>query len=203
MRIVFLDLETSGLNPAVNQILEVAMVPVSSGLILTKEVDHFYIRHPRVTYDTDALKKFGTRLDYKPGIPVLDPREAADRIAHNFRRFTIYDGKRKPNCPHLGGKNIGSFDLQFLRAMEDTLAKMVKHRAIDLGNLFHWHTDEELPTLDECLKRGKSLGINTTHEVTHTALDDAMVCAQLYCGLMKWRRKGGDYTPNTDIYHAP
>lgn len=184
MKIVFLDLETTGLDPLLNQTVEVAMVPMESGSILTNQIDHFYISHPRLTYDVEALKKFGTRLDRQYHVPVLQARDAAERI----RRFMIEHIEYEDNVsrkPHLGGKNVGGFDLQFLKALSPQIPELVKHRSVDLGNLFHRWDDKELPDLNECLKRGKAMGIDIQSSVTHTALDDAMVCSELYVGWCK------------------
>lgn len=187
MRIIFIDLETTGLDPLKNQIVEVGMVPVENGVVLNKQVDHFYIDHPNLTYNVDALRKFGTRLDdRKRGAAVLLPGEAESRIRSSIKLFTpgrVEGSRQVLDKPHLGGKNVGSFDLQFLKVLVPDIESLTKHRAIDLGNLFHRPDDTGIPDLAECLRRGKCwlrAGFNT--KVTHTALDDAMVCAELYAG---------------------
>lgn len=148
-----------------------------SGEVLKSESEHFYIQHKTLTYDIEALKKFGTRLDYKEGVKIVLPYQASMLIQSIIQEFT--DNAQKP---HLGGKNVGAFDLQFLLNLDSSLGKMIKHRFVDIGNLFHRPGDEELPDLDTCLKRGQENGIPISCEVTHTALDDAMVCAELYAG---------------------
>lgn len=160
------------------------MVPVASGSILMSEADHFYIQYKQLTYDVQALKKFGTRLDYKEGVPVLDRVNAARRIKSYLRKNYYKDQKFNTHRkPHIGGKNIGGFDAQFLKALDPEILECAKHRYVDLGNLFHRFDDNEIPDLSECLRRGKAMGIQITRAVTHTALDDAIVCAELYVGM--------------------
>lgn len=180
---VFCDLETSGLKAKENQVLEVAMVTFKEGVIDEKNSLHFYLNHKNITFNFDALVKFGDRVrDRVPGVRVAsDPTEAASWI----RQFLIYQAGGSPGSGTkitFGGKNFASFDLPFLMDVCPWLYDFTKHRAIDLGNLYLDRQDYVMPDLSMCRERALKSGVTISREVTHTALDDAIVTAELYKG---------------------
>jgi len=70
------------------------------------------------------------------------------------------------------GKNVGSFDLQFLRKLVKSGGSAYSfpwgHRCVDIGNLFLRPSDTVPPDLTLCKERAGVVGA-----VTHNALDDA------------------------------
>lgn len=179
----FCDLETSGLKAGENQVLEVAMVLFRDGVIDEKNSLHFYLNHKLISYNFDALVKFGDRIrDRVPGVRVAtDPTQAADWVRH----WLIYQAWASPNAGTkitFGGKNFGSFDRPFLMQICPWLYEFTPHRSIDLGNLYLDRNDSVLPDLATCRERALKSGVEITREVTHTALDDAIVTAELYKG---------------------
>jgi DNA polymerase III epsilon subunit-like protein len=177
-KVTFVDLETSGLCPERCQILEVGLVTVRDGEIVAHT--HFYIDHPLITFEHGALVKFGDRHhDRVSGVEVATPFHAGYLIPDHLN--VNWSGKAL-----LGGKNVAGFDRLFLDRL--ILGLPAGHRTVDIGNIYCRHDDPTIPDLAQCVKRGKLMGIEVTKEVTHTALDDAWVCAELYAGWWKRQR---------------
>lgn len=171
------------MNPEVCQILEVGAVKVEGTTIQLDDALHFYIEWPQVTYETEALDLFGDRRkDRKPHVPVVTEAEACNRIYKYIFR-TKEEGKWT-----LGGKNFAKFDLKFLNKMVNGFENMIDHRCIDLGNKYDDPLDDRLPGLETCRTRAIKCGVSGQvigNTVTHTALEDALLCAELYVG---WQR---------------
>jgi DNA polymerase III alpha subunit (gram-positive type) len=73
---------------------------------------------------------------------------------------------------NLAGKNLATFDLPFLMAKHITIE--YSNRIIDPAILYYQEGDKRLPDLQTCMDRA---GIE--HQVSHTAVDDAMMVAKL------------------------
>lgn len=181
--VLFCDLETSGLDPLVHQTLELAIVPYYEGKVLDKDGLHFYIDHPRITYDLEALKKFGDRInDRRRDVKVLDVRDVPARVLDYVDCWVGFDNSIKIK-PTFGGKNFGGFDKLFLNQLIPDLNRAIPHRSVDIGNKFHGPGDRGLPDLELCRKRALACGASGKYvhtSVTHTALEDAALCAELY-----------------------
>lgn len=179
---LFLDLETSGLSSDYNQILEIGIVEVKDGVVNYDNMFHCYIDHPRITYSFSTLKKFGDRIkDRKPDVRVLSEDSASNSLKTFMRKHSA------PNTAILGGKNVGIFDSRFLDKWigAEVMRGYIKHRIIDIGNLYGHPKDSCPPSLGECLVRARWFGINgrfINQLVGHTALEDAFQCAELYAG---------------------
>lgn len=72
---------------------------------------------------------------------------------------------------NVAGKNFASFDKKFLEKLPSWSNYIqFAQRIIDPAEFFtHWKEDERLPNLNECLRRA-----NLTGEVTHDAVQDAI-----------------------------
>jgi DNA polymerase III epsilon subunit-like protein len=176
---MFIDLETSGLDLNRCQILEVGMVKVEGTTVQMNDTLHFYLEWPQVTYETKALDLFGDRRkDRRKDVPIVNPAEGVERI----RKYMDTD-RQKWN---LGGKNLGKFDFQFLTKYCDGFETLVHHSFIDIGNKYEDPWDLNLPKLEVCRDRGVRCGVAISGDsVTHTALEDAVLCAELYVGWLK------------------
>lgn len=187
-RVFFVDLETTGLDSNENQTVEVAVVEFLQGEILYDKSLHFYIKHKNLNFNVDALVKFGDRIkDRVPGVPVYDSYEAEYIIRDWFKHrqeFTL-DKDAKPIRFNVGGKNFGGFDLGFFTKIMPTFTKIIRHRYSDLGNKYEDRDDDELPSLEVCRGRAIKAGVTGRYvgqAVTHTALEDATLSAELYKG---------------------
>lgn len=71
----------------------------------------------------------------------------------------------------LAGKNVGSFDMQFL---PDEMKNLFNYRILDTGSMYVTKDDRRIPTQDECLRRA---GLEDT--VSHDAYGDNLQTVKL------------------------
>lgn len=163
IRFVSVDLETTGLEPERDQILEVAAI-------------------------TDDGKQFHrivhwTRVEGHPIAMAMNAR-LMESISNPARSLGIRDvildlekwleqwTGRKPAKATAAGKNFGSFDLQFL--LRAGLRKETfRHRCLDPASWFAIAEDEVLPDLKTCVERA---GVPWA---LHEAFGDAEAVRQL------------------------
>lgn len=209
MRVISVDLETTGLDPETCQIIEIGMAVDELSTDKIRPLAHIptfqtYVlrgRYEGSAYALNMNAKLLWRIATKePGYQYLWPGEAARAMAEFL----------KPHLDDRGqavvvGKNFASFDLAFLRADKSfkDVVPMFKHRSIDIGNLFMHPGDKEPPGMEECQRRAdavtmvgalpgawqnaivepnpelKALWFNHRPFVEHNALDDALQA--LYC----------------------
>lgn len=176
---VSLDIETTGLDPDLDQILEIgAVIDDLKRPVKDLAEFHCYVMHERVFGSAYALSmhpKILRRIATKEsGYRYLKPEE----IVGAFLDWLLEQGVN-PKKHHLtmAGKNFASFDRQFLKQLRNWDIQIpMRHRSIDPGNLF-WlpHIDGvDLPSTATCMKRAGIEG-----EVAHTALEDARVVVKL------------------------
>lgn len=175
----FCDLETTGLDYLVNQCVEVALVRVVDGVVAGNKALHFYVDHPQLTYDLDALKRFGERTaQRKPGIDIHHVSHAGNHI----RNWMVSNGCGKHT---LCGKNVGRFDSYFLKQLFPDLYSFANYRHGEIAEKYEHRDDFQPPDLEACRLRALKMGISgdmIRQPVTHTALEDALLCAELYAG---------------------
>jgi oligoribonuclease len=178
MKILFVDVETTGLKPEVDQVVEIGLLfwDTESGRTFEK---HTLVKHPEYkASDAYALGMHGKLFkEIATGkneagnvVNVVDVcdlpdwfEEAIDIIGpvdkDNLEKFT------------LSGKNVGSFDLQFLKRLPGWPAKRFRHRILDIGSLFFNPRDKELPDLNKCAEL-----VGLPKQTSHRALDDCRMC---------------------------
>lgn len=185
MLILSTDIETTGLDVETCQILEVGAVLQSEYNQPIEEMPkfHTYVVHPVMHGDpyalfmnSEILRRIAKREE-----PYLysSPDEVAPRMAEWLKQNNPENKKITP-----AGKNVAGFDLPFLRKLPK-FKELIKlyHRTFDPAILYLRFEDEEIPSLATCIERAKISG-----EVTHTALEDALLVIKLiknsmYC---KW-----------------
>lgn len=170
MKYISLDLETTGTNPDRDQILQISMVleDTSKPEVAVEELPHFtaFLKHERIEGSAYALGMNGWILDIISGrskeipkYPVLDLW-----IEEALAFIDLHFGKENAS---IAGKNVGTFDLQFLPWI---IRKRIKYRVMDVGPLFtDFANDKWIPDLTTCKKRA---GIDTP--VAHDAREDAL-----------------------------
>ena len=186
MKIVSLDIETTGLDPEKDDIVEFGAVLDDLGSIrpidqLPRFQCYFYkdkfsgspyalSMHPKIFRKIADYMSAG----YLTGKNVGDDRfYQADSFGAFFKDFLVANGYEKKLGQitiNAAGKNFGAFDLQFLKHKTDLLTHVnVRHRIIDPSILFIEDGDESLPSTEVCKKRAGISG-----EVAHNAIDDAL-----------------------------
>jgi oligoribonuclease (3'-5' exoribonuclease) len=176
MKYVSLDLETTCLDPKQSdRILQVSMIVEDTENIKPLDkLPHFtcFVAPKTITGDAYALGMNGWILDIisgraKGNHPIYkgdDWIAAAGKFLYQNFKNEFHSGKFK--IP-VAGKNVASFDLQFLPS--------------ELSSLFHYKTIDPTSVFWEPNKDGKLLGLyeikeklGIKGEVTHDAYDDAL-----------------------------
>jgi len=203
MKYLSLDIETTGLDPACNQILEVAAVVENYRYgKKNKPVEKLPAFHCYVKPEHDLIHGSSYALSMHSRIfKILAKPETADAPVYNISEMYVALNKfiKKyfgDETVTLAGKNVISFDVSFMRevfkANYSTLRVITRkhssaifdrpfesvfrfrHRAIDPGSMYMLPEDSAPPDMVTCLKRA---GIVPT--ALHTALGDARVIIRL------------------------
>jgi oligoribonuclease len=175
MYICSIDIETTGLNPETSDIVEFGAVmdgcngssidalPVFHAYILPPTTANLYRGEPyALSMHSTIFKRIATK---EVGYTYLHPID----LPFQFDQWLSKVLPKQKKHLTLAGKNVGSFDIQFLKRLNGWTDLKLSHRYMDVGPLFFDPTkDEVIPDLNTCLKR-----CNITETVNHTALDDA------------------------------
>lgn len=179
MRYVSIDIETTGLDPETHQVLEIGAVADDLQKPFPKDPAIFqcYVRHEStvgsagtLAMNADILKIIaGGKTDWGP---ILSP----DRVALQFQQWLVSKaGYRDEEKVIFAGKNVGSFDLQFLKKLNSWNYIIPTHyKTIDPTPLYMMYDDHEPPSMNLCAQRA---GI--VDNVKHRAVDDALMIIRL------------------------
>lgn len=189
MKYLSLDIETTGLDPDICDILEIGAYVEDTDNILPREklpCYHRYINKEIYRGDPFALHMnahiFGKLLEAKgtsKAVTIYDVEaEFKYFLDKNFEKRVV-----------VAGKNVAGFDLPFLSKLPNWKNGIkLSHRVIDVGMLFF---DPRLDTVPPDLKLCKQRAGLPEH-VSHEALDDAWDVIQLM-------RVKYNLTPKNDI----
>lgn len=180
MKYISIDLETTGLNHDICNILEFAAVaddlrvqapidklPKFQTYILQ---DHYIGESYALGIHTKIFKKISSWK--KGGINICSP---ADLIPRFYTFLTTLAGYGANDGGivkiNVAGKNFGNFDSKFLEKLpHHNLLVRFSHRILDPATLyFDPNEDTELPSTEKCLERAGFKG-----EVKHSATEDAI-----------------------------
>ena len=183
MKLLSIDIETTGLDPRTCSVLEIGAVvfdpqPVIQGGDPAKrrwQTFEYLLKHTRVQGEAYALGMNADILKEITGqkrthIPIGNVTE----VITNFRGFLL-DNIAAGEKYTIVGKNYDAFDAHFLDRLpgwSQRILPLCERRTIDLGSLCFCAEDGKVLNLDGCLAK---LGIRGM--VTHRALDDAMAVA--------------------------
>lgn len=179
LRYAAIDLETTGIDPENAQILEVGCVVETDWVtpvehlptlrLLVRPEDGMVYGHPRALAMNARLI---AELADAPKPPAKQPPTETQAV-YALRQFLAEHLGR--NGWTLGGKNFGSFDLQFLRRHETWNPLQHKQRFLDPAPLwFRPAEDACLPDLPTCLARaGVPAG------AAHDAVEDCRAVVRL------------------------
>ncbi len=201
MKVLYVDLETTGLDPETCQILQIGLLWDHDSTIPIDQLPQleFLVRHDSYRGDPYALWLNATLLQQlsKPGVgvPIGDVALVLSDVMSSW-------GITTKDRVNIGGKNIAGFDIPFLSKLPnfdrngwdewDSGTAMVdgtlhsrhkwstgnrfqwRHRTVDPAMMYARPDDDMPPNLDECLKRA---GIEK--KTVHTALDDCKLVCEL------------------------
>ena len=200
MKFVSLDLETSTLKPGPYNILSMALVFHSDFRTPVEGLPSLRILFTAAPTDTsniamamnapillaiEAARQNRATIDPKwaslvPGDTFTRAEQELKQTTHvcydqgdavNIIRDWLKDVSPSGKKLALAGKNIGTFDWQFLT---DSIRGLFSHRTIDPGSLYLASTDELPPDTAECCRRA-----GLSDKVTHSAYDDAKQVVEL------------------------
>ena len=177
MKYVSLDIETTCLKPHPDHILGLSVVIEDSDFpeIPVEDLPHLtvIINQPVITGQAYALGLNSWILDFISGrqkdcpYPIIKPSELHPLLV-SFMSEQFPDNYKNPWSPKkvtLAGKNVASFDYQFL---PPEIQNMFAHRMIDPGSVcIDWKESKPLD-LGSLLKRA-----GYSHDVSHDMLEDA------------------------------
>lgn len=191
MRYVSIDLETTGLDPTQDQVLQVALVieDTSKPEVPVEQLPYFecLVSYPEYRGSAFALALNAEILSALAAPPLAPPyvKEPVEghRTTLRGREIQVFGSAFCAMLPwwesealtflelylgtgklNVAGKNAAGFDLRFLRQLH----KRFRHRVIDPGSVFFDDSLECLSFLDELKQRLGLVGA-----VSHDALDDA------------------------------
>ena len=179
MRYLAIDIETTGLDPENNQILEIAMILEDTEKKLPRKEcprQHLYIDREAYIGNSVALemnahtfKKINDlRNDYENDLSAfLMPEESiSSSIRAFFQRNDITP--ETPITP--AGANFSGFDLRFLeQVLEDDVLQSIHRRSLDPSNIFiDFSKNHHVPSLATC-----KIIAGVEGKVLHNAMDDA------------------------------
>lgn len=187
MKLVIIDLETTGLRPYRDQVLSCALV-----LLDTESIPESVFSLPAIEFRLKRSEIRGQPFALQMNAELIrqtlegTEQDRVSYISHDLLPYEIHkfladhhwvDGEtRKSAFDHKliwCGKNVASFDLQFLLQENDGtygyhLAPAFAHRTFDIGSYMATIADEMVPDLKECMTRA-----NIQHPfVEHQALAD-------------------------------
>jgi len=175
VRIVSIDIETTGLSEDECDILEFSAVLDDLKIqapLETLPVFHTYFVKERYVGEPYALsmhKEIFLRIAAREKPYTY---KTAMTFGYSFRQFLVkngYEEKHDQVVITAAGKNFGPFDLQFLKRKTDMLKHVnVRSRILDPALLLLNSDDEVIPGTSECKKR---MGLDG--KVAHTATEDA------------------------------
>lgn len=171
MRYVSIDLETSGLDPHRNQVLEIAAV-VECDDWQTAIEDLPYVRlalrHEHVFASWAALEMNARLFQSKDEFEIRYPPAAAAHYVLMFLRDQFGPDIGRGCRVTAAGKNFATFDKLFLEQLPGWPRGVFRHRVLDPVTLWLHTSDDEPPDMTTCLERA-----NINRAAAHTALGDA------------------------------
>jgi oligoribonuclease (3'-5' exoribonuclease) len=176
---VSIDLETTGLDPENDQILEFgAVIEDWVSPIEQLPVFHRYVQWDRISgspralaMNAEILEMIANIIERKVTAPIVHPSQ----LIRHFTAFLLEHKviEREGKSFTAAGKNFAGFDRQFIKRLPGANRLYINHRAIDPAMLF-WKPGEAVPGTEQCAQLA---GLDTT--LKHRAVDDAKRVIQM------------------------
>lgn len=184
MKYIAIDIETTGLNPKIHDIIEFAAVmdDLRNPLPLY-ELPRFHAYFKKDNYVGDA---FALSMHPQIFLRIAKPKESdvvmyVSELGAPFQNWLSknnypFNEKKKKYVVNVAGKNAAGFDIPFLNEkVKEWHDVQFSHRVIDPGILyFDPQVDDGVPDSKTCMERAGMEG-----DVQHTALEDALMVVRL------------------------
>lgn len=186
--LIVVDVETTGSNPFIHDLLSLALVPIvgdSEPLVV-------HVRPEQLKWSEYGLQNF-QRFDHDWERFSVSPREALAEVENYLARLL------QGQSATLVGHNVG-FDMGFLRKLAFLCGKSeiqgISHRTLDTHTLLYlgWLQGKLPQTALTSDGAFQSLRIGPSRETRHTALGDALATRTLFLRLVELL---SDYTPSS------
>lgn len=184
---VSIDIETTGLNPQIHDIVEFgAVIDNLADPQPLEKLPTFHAMFQKDNYFGNAYcmalhKRIWDALvaGAGEGVRVMEIEDLMPAFSNFLSKNGVpYNEKKKRYDVNVAGKNFASFDWQFLKAKipaDKWYEVYFRHRILDPSALyFDPKVDTELPGMELCLERA---GIK--EEVSHNAVEDALQVVKL------------------------
>jgi oligoribonuclease (3'-5' exoribonuclease) len=181
MKYCVIDLESTGVNPEIHQIIEFAAV--IDDLKDQKPLDllpkfQTYILHDNYVGESHALAMHTNIFKKLANWQKIDVRVCRpENLFKVFHTFLILHGYEVDQSNMIkvnaAGKNFAAFDKRFLDKLPNDHV-IFRHRTLDPAILYLDPFDDVIPDTKECYLRA-----GMSDEVAHTALDDALGVVKL------------------------
>lgn len=187
--VLFVDVETGGINPKEHSLLQVGLVLWKDGKIKDEEIIN--VKHDSYNVTSKALEINGidlTKHQKRAVKPYVVPKKIQDFLARNFKtKDSNYrpDSRFKEDKVVIGGHNT-SFDAGFLKENYRThpfnYGDHFSYREVDtsaiLKYLYHSGViDEKVKSLDDALEY---FDVDIERPDEHNALNCSLATAKLY-----------------------
>lgn len=206
MIIYSIDIETTGIDPELDQILSIGIVELDTNIGLTGKTLNILFVQERITGTPFAINMNQDLIKIQRDYLMLYHSQKSKFIKeHGFDyafKYCDYYHKMVNDYPLDNddpyydalddvftnfvkdsknviclGKNFASFDLQFLKRTDIFNEVKLSSRSADIAILYQIPSDKNLPNMKTCMERSN---LDFENGVTHDALQDAKDTALLY-----------------------
>lgn len=167
------DVETTGLDPEEDQILEIGGVEMEFGGQEPLSEFHSIIYHDRIVGDPFALSMHSDLLREISNLKNVSTIPYKKTIVMRGFSYWVSGGTNKKE-QIFAGKNFDKFDRRFLVDNLGMKQSMFHHRTLDPTLLYMHKLDSVPPSLGECVDRASITRLNE-----HRALSDARTVVSL------------------------
>jgi hypothetical protein len=186
VKLAFLDIETSGRDPKIHQVIEFAMVlddlenPLPLGDLpcfwAYVEHQHYICEAEAIVMNARIFEKLARKSPLTGVEQILAPGFLCSQLWQWMQKHGYEPDHRDERTRFIAaGKNLDAFDLAFMNEMEAWTSRFQpRARKIDPGSMYALHTDSEPPDMKTCLERA---GIS--HNYDHHALNDCFATVKL------------------------
>lgn len=198
MRYLSIDIETTGINPDENQMIEFGAIIEDSNnpksyedskkfrrIILARDKKYFFNSFA-AKLNAGLIELISDIENSKGGVEFFNNENLSqsalfsDELIPDFKKWLYLNGFGYDSKGIIevvaAGKNFASFDKQFIKLLNpESSGLKFNYRSIDPATYFiDWNSDLQPPSSDQCLKRAGISG-----QIKHEALSDAWNIIQL------------------------
>lgn len=194
MKYISIDTETTGIDPSLDQVLEIGAIiedtnnPMSFEDLPKFNVILLYDRYQGTPFAINMNKRIWEILAYVPPKGTTEHIKycaehriiPASEAAHHFNKWLSECGMKGRSV--IAGKNIAGFDVPFLNNLPNWKENVKFHnRVIDPGSIMiDWKNDDVPPNSEECKRRARLEDDTIAHNALYDAWDMIQILRSQY-----------------------